>query len=44
MKASINSILRLPHIPARAKYLGIPLFLFKEKEGYFHQAEGKNFS
>jgi hypothetical protein len=32
VKASINSILRLSPIPARAKYLGIPLFIQRKKK------------
>lgn len=35
MKASINSILRMPHIPARAKYFGIPLFIQRKKKDTF---------
>jgi hypothetical protein len=35
IKASINCILRLPHILARAKYLGLPLFFDRKKSASF---------
>jgi exonuclease III len=35
IKTSINNILRLPPLPARAKYLGIPLFMDRKKKDSF---------
>ena len=35
IKDSINRILRLPPIPARAKYLGLPLFFDRKKNASF---------
>jgi hypothetical protein len=34
-RVSINGILNLAHIPTRAKYLGIPLFLKRRKNDSF---------
>lgn len=35
VKASVNSVLKLPPIPASAKYLGIPLFILRNKKDSF---------
>jgi hypothetical protein len=43
-KSSINDILHLAPIPARAKYLGIPLFLHKRKKDSFIELKDRIFS
>jgi hypothetical protein len=42
-KLSINGILNLNHIPARAKYLGIPVFLSHKKSDSFIDLKDKDF-
>jgi exonuclease III len=37
VKSSVNRILRLPPIPANAKYLGIPLFILRKKKDSFSE-------
>jgi hypothetical protein len=44
MKISIKGILGLNLIPARAKYLGMPLFLLKKKSDSFIELKDKIFS
>ncbi|XP_059436361.1 uncharacterized protein LOC132169326 [Corylus avellana] len=42
-KASINEILNLAQIPARAKYLGIPLFMHRKKKDSFVELKDRKF-
>jgi hypothetical protein len=44
IKASINRILKLPPILARAKYLGLPLFLDKKKSDSFIKLKERIFA
>ncbi|XP_059454884.1 uncharacterized protein LOC132185076 [Corylus avellana] len=43
-KASINEILNLARIPARAKYLGIPLFMHRNKQDSFVELKDRIFA
>ena len=44
IKASVNSVLKLPPIPACAKYLGIPLFILKKKNESFSELKDRIFA
>jgi hypothetical protein len=44
VKDSINRVLKLPYIPARAKYLGIPLFILRKKNGSFSELKNRTFA
>jgi hypothetical protein len=44
VKASVNSVLRLPPIPANAKYLGIPLFILRKKKDSFSELKERIFA
>jgi hypothetical protein len=44
IKASINGILKLPPIPARAKYLGLPLFISRKKKDSFIELKERIFA
>ena len=44
IKTAINNILKLPPIPARAKYLGIPLFLNRRKRDSFIELKERIFA
>jgi hypothetical protein len=43
-KAAINRILNLAQIPARAKYLGIPLFMHRKKQDSFVELKDRIFA
>jgi hypothetical protein len=43
-RVSINGILNLAHIPARAKYLGIPLFLKRRRKDSFIELKDRIFA
>jgi hypothetical protein len=40
----INCVLKLPHIPARAKYLEIPRFILRKKNGSFSKLKDRTFA
>ena len=44
VKASVNSVLKLPPILACAKYLGIPLFILRKKDDFFFELKDRIFA
>ncbi|XP_059451038.1 uncharacterized protein LOC132181824 [Corylus avellana] len=44
VKASVNGVLKLAPIPARAKYLGIPLFISRNKKDSFSELKDRIFA
>jgi hypothetical protein len=44
LKLAVNNILKLPPIPVKAKYLGLPLFFSRKKQDSFLEIKDRIFA